>query len=261
MASAYQVDEITKRYLVHSFRDETDEYLAMVHNAAKAGDPDALEEACILHTGLVERRACRAYRRLSKIQRRSISLDDIRQVGRIGLIEALRRYDPAKAKLSTFSFPWINGEIGRLIRDTGTTVRPCEAVLQAVHRKDPTLKSSLRDAAKNAFSYVDIDDMELEATREEAIDRTAELRRVVVGLAKLGVLGPVDVAVLTYRYFSPFNEEITIRELAQKLGVSFQRVAQRERMSLSKVRRAVRWIGCREVSGEERGRDPAGDAA
>jgi RNA polymerase sigma-B factor len=51
-------------------------------------------------------------------------LEDLVQVGSIGLINAIDRFDPARGtKLSSFAIPTIEGEIRRELRDRGSTVR------------------------------------------------------------------------------------------------------------------------------------------
>ncbi len=49
-----------------------------------------------------------------------VSLLDLLQTGFIGLINALKKFDPKKAKLSTYASWWIKAEIGRLIPSTTT---------------------------------------------------------------------------------------------------------------------------------------------
>jgi RNA polymerase sigma factor (sigma-70 family) len=45
--------------------------------------------------------------------------DDLMQAGRIGLWKALKRYDPAAGRFSTFAIPTVWGEMMRYQRDTG----------------------------------------------------------------------------------------------------------------------------------------------
>ncbi|MEV0531843.1 SigB/SigF/SigG family RNA polymerase sigma factor [Kitasatospora sp. NPDC050463] len=60
----------------------------------------------------------------SRFRHRSEDMDDILQVGTIGLIKAVDGYDPARgAEFVTYAIPTIAGEIKRFFRDTSWPVR------------------------------------------------------------------------------------------------------------------------------------------
>lgn len=55
---------------------------------------------------------------------RGVDLEDLVQVGAIGLLKAIDRFDPDRGvRLSTYAFPNISGEIKRHFRDHGWAVR------------------------------------------------------------------------------------------------------------------------------------------
>ncbi|MCX4751660.1 SigB/SigF/SigG family RNA polymerase sigma factor [Kitasatospora sp. NBC_01287] len=59
----------------------------------------------------------------SRFRHRSEPQEDIVQVGVVGLIKAIDRFDPAyEVEFSTFAIPTISGEIKRFFRDTGWMV-------------------------------------------------------------------------------------------------------------------------------------------
>ncbi|MEM6867567.1 MAG: sigma-70 family RNA polymerase sigma factor, partial [Cyanobacteria bacterium P01_C01_bin.121] len=73
-----------------------------------------------LNIGLVRREAHHCLR----LRRTTESFDDLMQVGSIGLIKAIERFDCGKgAQLSTFAIPHIRGEIRHYLRDKSATVR------------------------------------------------------------------------------------------------------------------------------------------
>lgn len=88
--------------------------------AMPADDPDrpALRDEVVeAHLGLVQHLARR-------YAGRGEPLDDLVQVGTIGLIKAIDRYDPDRqVPLSSFAVPTILGEIRRHFRDRGWAVR------------------------------------------------------------------------------------------------------------------------------------------
>lgn len=86
-------------------------------DATKSERQAARDELVTIHMPLVEYLARR-------FRDRGESPEDLRQVGMIGLIKAVDRYDPDRgAELSTFATPTILGEIKRHFRDHGWSVR------------------------------------------------------------------------------------------------------------------------------------------
>ncbi len=80
---------------------------------AKAGDKKALEQLCILNGGLVKSIAVR-------FTGRGSSIEDLFQIGNIGLIKAVRSFDESYGTVfSTYAVPLIIGEIKRFLRDDG----------------------------------------------------------------------------------------------------------------------------------------------
>lgn len=66
---------------------------------------------------------------------RGIDLDDLVQVAMLGLVLAVRRYDPDKGSgFSAYAAPTITGEIKRHFRDHGWAVRPPRG-LQELHQR------------------------------------------------------------------------------------------------------------------------------
>ncbi len=61
---------------------------------------------------------------LKRYHSQNINLDDLFQIGVIGLIKAIENFDLAyNLKLSTYAIPLINGEIRRYLRDNSSSVR------------------------------------------------------------------------------------------------------------------------------------------
>ena len=80
---------------------------------ASQGDESATEELMRINFGLVR----------SIVQRfrdRGVEYDDLMQIGSIGMLKAIRSFDPSKGTVfSTYAVPLIIGEIRRFIRDDG----------------------------------------------------------------------------------------------------------------------------------------------
>lgn len=80
---------------------------------ASQGDESATEELMRINFGLVR----------SIVQRfrdRGVEYEDLMQIGSIGMLKAIRSFDPSKGTVfSTYAVPLIIGEIRRFIRDDG----------------------------------------------------------------------------------------------------------------------------------------------
>ena len=81
------------------------------------GDAQAREQLVMNHLNLVRYLAL-------KFKNRGEPLDDLVQVGTIGLIKAIDRFDPSRGlEFTTYATPTIMGEIKRHFRDKGWSVR------------------------------------------------------------------------------------------------------------------------------------------
>ena len=81
------------------------------------GDPGVRDQLIVSHLNLVRFLA-------SKFKNRGEPLDDLIQVGTIGLIKAIDRFDPSRGlEFTTYATPTILGEIKRHFRDKGWSVR------------------------------------------------------------------------------------------------------------------------------------------
>ncbi|OUP10150.1 RNA polymerase sigma factor SigF [Collinsella sp. An2] len=81
------------------------------------GDMDAREKLVMSHLNLVRFLA-------NKFKNRGEPLDDLVQVGYLGLLKAIDRFDPSRGlEFTTYATPTILGEIKRHFRDKGWSVR------------------------------------------------------------------------------------------------------------------------------------------
>ena len=77
------------------------------------GDKVALEELVSNNSGLV-------WNIVKRFLQRGYEAEDLYQIGCIGLIKAIKRFDTSyEVQLSTYAVPYILGEIKRFIRDDG----------------------------------------------------------------------------------------------------------------------------------------------
>ena len=90
--------------------DEKDEAL---YQSAREGDAKATEALLLRHRKLV-------FAAVKHFLRRGAEQEDIIQAGMVGLLSAIRRFDPSKGyAFSTFAVPHIMGEMRRWVRKSG----------------------------------------------------------------------------------------------------------------------------------------------
>ncbi|MEI2702240.1 MAG: SigB/SigF/SigG family RNA polymerase sigma factor [Baekduia sp.] len=195
---------------------------------------------------------------------RGEQLDDLVQVGALGLIKAIDRFDlDREVRLSTFASPTIAGEIKRHFRDRTWSlrtprdlqelyarVRERTADFEATHGRSPTIgelaeatghdEEQVLDALaagsnmRTASLDTPVDDNaqtigDVIGTRDEGFDR-AEARAVVAeGLKKLE---PREQRIIALHYAAG----LTQREIAAQVGISQMHVSRLLRRSVETMR-------------------------
>ena len=157
----------------------TDEEKAVYLRRAKSGDERAREELIYGNLRLV----------LSVIQRfcgRKEPIDDIFQVGCIGLIKAIDNFNvELDVKFSTYAVPMIIGEVRRYLRDNNSI----------------RVSRSMRDLAYRALSARE------ELMRDGANEPTAQAIADKLGENKLSVIRAMEAIVEPISLYEPvFNE-------------------------------------------------------
>jgi RNA polymerase sigma-B factor len=146
-------------------------------------------------------------------------LDDLVQVGSVGLIKAVDRFDPRRgSSLRAYAIPTIVGEIRRHLRDGTQPLR--------VPR------------AQRALGPVRAIPLELEAdtARDAAAERGLELGEERVLLASgLRTLARRERRIVHLRYYGGLSQ----RRIAAELGLSQVHVSRLLRQSLGKLRSEI----------------------
>ncbi len=223
------------------------------------GDTDAREKLVMSHLNLVRFLA-------NKFKNRGEPLDDLMQVGYLGLLKAIDGFDPSRGlEFTTYATPTILGEIKRHFRDKGWSVRVprrlqelSAKVNQATDALTTTLQRSPRIEEIAEYLDASVDDV-LEAMESSSayssvplegtgsadnddapsiIDRyateDADLNltddRVLIEDA-LETLSPREREVIELR----FREGMTQIEMAERLGISQVQVSRLLRRTLKKI--------------------------
>ncbi len=218
------------------------------------GDVDARARLIELHLPLVRALA----RRFSH---RPEQLDDLTQVGALGLIKAVDRYDRRYGTpLAAYAIPTIAGEIHRYLRDSGSLLRlprgRQELAVGLNRRRDslaaelgraPTLQE-LAAAADLPAERVAAALAELAASRpvalDESIDRTEDrdaLQRLERGVERVVLarglrrLSRRERRIVQLRYYGGLSQ----RRIAAEVGLSQVHVSRLLSRSLGKLRQEI----------------------
>ncbi len=222
------------------------------------GDEDAREQLIVSHLNLVRFLA-------SKFKNRGESLDDLIQVGTIGLIKAIDRFEPERGlEFTTYATPTIMGEIKRHFRDKGWSVRVprrLQELSAKVNQATDELTKDLQRSpsvdkiaaslgvtvdevleameSSSAYSSVPLEGggsgdqdapsvIDHYATEDQ--DLLASDDRMVIE-DTIGSFSPREQEVLKMR----FQDGLTQVEIAKRLGVSQVQVSRFLRRTLKKV--------------------------
>ena len=185
----------------------------------------------LLLTAWYERRDFEARRRLieqhlplvralaSRFVREGEQLEDLVQVGSVGLIKAVDRYDPRRgSSLTAYAVPTIVGEIRRHLRDGTQPLR----VPRAQRGFGPVRAVPLEDAT--------------DFVRDPAAERRLELGEERLLLESgLRTLARRERRIVQLRYFGGLSQ----RRIAAELGLSQVHVSRLLRESLGKLRAEI----------------------
>lgn len=192
---------------------------------------------------------------------RGESLDDLVQVGCIGLLRAIERFDPSCGRFDTYAASLINGEIRHYLRDFGALVRPPrelyemrKQVFDAIERcsrngATPTLEEisaasgipveKIADVqALDAASFpLSLDESE-ESERNgcQLVDhkyksfQLAQEDRIMLAQA-IGRLRSVSREVIEFAFY----QDLTQTEIAKHLGISQMQVSRRLNTALGEL--------------------------
>jgi RNA polymerase sigma-B factor len=224
----------------------------------EGGDASAREALVQRHLPLV-RSLARRY------AGRGESLEDIEQVGSIGLIKAIDRYELSReVALTTYATPNIVGEIKRHFRDKGWAIRVPRALQELNGKMGPTIErltarlgrspsiaeianefqttpEQVLEAMEAGSAYApqslsagpdadsELDPMETIGSEDEEFARTDERTSLEPALA---LLPDREQLILKLR----FEEGLTQTQIADKIGISQMHVSRLIRRSLERMR-------------------------
>lgn len=223
------------------------------------GDLQAREQLIERHMPLV-RSVARGY------LNRGEQLDDLVQVGAVGLIKAIDRFDPSRGyELTTYVYPTVRGEIMRHFRDHGSSAHVQRSIQELSNRlsklteqltlqlsRSPTIselvtaaeadKNDVLEALASRRAYYSLSlapganqvvDDELDplgalGTTEHGYELSEDRALLQLGLR---LLDNRERTILYLRFF----EELTQAEIAHQLGLSQMHISRLISRSLERI--------------------------
>lgn len=231
-----------------------------------AGDKEA-KKAFIEHNLLLVISVARKYRHST------LDLLDLVQEGNTGLLKAVEKFDPKKGnKFSTYAVWWIRQSITRSMADNGRTIRipvhQTEKImkyqkaikeLQAELKDEPNktqirerlgwtetelinVEKAARDVVSLNQSIGEESDMELvdmiasenQTPEEEALTNLRHIQLLKMFIRSS--LSKKEIYVLGKRYGIGDEQQRTLEQVAQLMGVTRERIRQIEAKALRKIR-------------------------
>jgi len=185
---------------------------------------------------LVKKVASKIYYRLPK---GDIEFDDLVNVGVIGLIKAIEKYNKDKAKFSTYAYIKVRGEIldylrsldivPRTVRDKIKKEKPVEEG-KSVPVSNTAVMVSIEKALSSDDSLKIIDTLvSSKETPEEEVIREDQKEKL---LEAIQMLSEKEKKVLQMLYF----EEKDLKSVAEEIDVSVSRVSQIKSEAVKKLR-------------------------
>jgi RNA polymerase sigma-B factor len=210
--------------------------------AAMSEDPVAYSDELVRRHSDLAASISRRYRG------KGIDDDDLLQVANMALLKAIQRYDPAIGPIRPFAAATISGELKRLLRDRGWSVRMSqslnrapepaelagelglteEEILEALEARQAYASSSMDKPAETTgvslLERLEDDDPRLLLTDdrlvvEEAIARLPERQQWILHLR--------------------FNEDLTQSEIAEEVGISQMHVSRLLTRALDSLKNTI----------------------
>lgn len=246
-----QLDELTPIELIEKYQRD--------------GDSKAQDLLVVHYRSLVETLAF-------KFSRGSESLEDLVQVGMIGLLAAIRRYDADFGRsFESFAVPTIVGEIKRHIRDKTWSVH----VPRRIKELGPRIKAAVEELTTRhqrspkvmeIAEYLEVSQEEVLETMEMgrsyqavSVDSPVEANNDGSQVTLLDLVGnqdsgfdQVDKKLLLEKVFPVLNEReqeilkltffenLSQKQVGEKLAISQMHVSRLQRRALKKLRQAIR---------------------
>lgn len=188
---------------------------------------------------------------------RYYSIEDLYQVGSIGIIKAYKKYkSESNAKFSTYAYKYVLGEIIDFIRKDRNIVVSEEYM--AIYKKYVKVKELLlikyekEPSFSEIASFMEMSECDLvtvietvmftksteindEFVYEGVVDTREEVVNKIMIDSELSVMDEEDRMLIDYRYYQGYSQS----ETASLMGISQAKVSRNEKLILSKIKKNI----------------------
>jgi RNA polymerase primary sigma factor len=202
---------------------------------------------------------------------RGLGLQDLIEEGNLGLLQAVRRFDPGRnTRFSTYASYWIKQSIRLALINTAKTIRIPSHMLEQLRKwrlasarleeelgREPTPEeiagalqfskkrvNLIRKALRIRNASMVLDEASTGLALDEIIAESASPGRdsevspnedVTYVLSMLDELDPRQATILRLRFGLESEGPMTLKEIGRRLGLTSERVRQIERQALRKL--------------------------
>lgn len=225
--------------------------------AAHEGDKEARDQLVSENLGLI-------WSIVRRFSGRGHELEDLFQIGSIGLIKAIDKFDMSfGVKFSTYAVPMIAGEIKRFLRDDGM-IKVSRSLKESANKarlikeqyinqtgKEPTIEEVAKEAGISSEELVMAMESQVEVESlyktiyqgdgspiflmdkiEEKEDKMDEMLNNIVLEELIAALDEKERSIIQMRYFM----DKTQTEIAKEIGISQVQVSRLEKKILKSMR-------------------------
>ena len=155
---------------------------------SQAGEMQAKEQLMIIHSGLI-------WNVVRRFIGRGVELEDLYQIGAIGLIRAIDKFDFSyDVKFSTYAVPLISGEIKRFLRDDGMI-----KISRNLKENQWKIKRAMEQFAH-------------ELGREATVEELSEILELEPEEIVLSMEAAVEIESMDQKVFRGDGKEISLKE-------------------------------------------------
>ena len=204
----------------------SNEEAVLLHNLFKSGQEGAREQLVRSNMRLVMKIA-NDYRRFG------MDFEDIVSSGTIGLLKAIEMFDPEKGTFSQYASAWINKYI-RMALDSYRGIHTKRYDRMTQEERSSYVMESLNEKVGDGDTEFADSLASDEVSPSEAVEKASSIDAVRDAIDN--ALDSREKFVVRARYGLDGNGVLTLREIAEKLGMTHERVRQIEVSALTKLR-------------------------
>lgn len=204
----------------------SNEEAVLLHNLFKSGQEGAREQLVRSNMRLVVKIA-------NDYKRYGMSLEDVVSNGVIGLLKAIEMFDPEKGAFPQYASAWINKYI-RMALDSYRGIHTKRYDRMTLEERSVSVVESLNEKIGDGDTEFADSLVSDEVSPSEAVEKASSIDAVRDAIDN--ALDSREQFVVRARYGLDGNGVLTLREIAEKLGMTHERVRQIEVSALTKLR-------------------------